>query len=201
MRDARTATGGAAGFAAFSTIVFMTTPAAAQEYCVACTGPNALYRCVLEEARPSGIPLKSLCVKTLAREGRHIACSVRSGTVFDCDAPIKRIDAVAAAERLKASPAAISRDTGARPPPTIIVTPGAPSEVEAPAKAALTPSEKPEHASREGRRPPSGEPETMEALAKNISRSSQNSLNKAGRAIESTTRKTWNCLTSFFKSC
>jgi len=203
MRDARAVASGATGFAAFTTIAIMAAPVEAQEYCVACTGPTALYRCVLEEAKPSGIPLKSLCIKTLAREGRHITCSVRSGTVFDCDAPIKRIDVVSAAQRLKASPVAISRgDAGVRPPaPTAVVTPGAPSDAELLEETASAPPAKPEHGSREGRKPPSDDPDTMATLAKSISRSSKDSLNTAGRAIESTTRKTWNCLASFFKSC
>jgi hypothetical protein len=205
MRDARSAAGGAAGFAAFTAIAFCAAPVVAQEYCVACTGPNALYRCVLEEVRPSGIPLKSLCVKTLAREGRHVTCSIRSGTVFDCDAPIKRIDAVSAAEKIRASPAPQSQqNTAPAPSPTVIVTPGAPSEVAQPAQVETTrprPPEKPEHASSDGRKPPSGNPGTVEGLAKSISRSSKNSLNRAGEAIENTTRKTWNCLASFFKSC
>ncbi|MEZ5816166.1 MAG: hypothetical protein R3D44_03705 [Hyphomicrobiaceae bacterium] len=46
-----------------------------------------------------------------------------------------------------------------------------------------------------------GEPRTVEELAKNVSRSSSETLKKAGDAIKGTTRKTWKCIASFFKSC
>ena len=71
------------------------TPVAAQEYCVACTGPDAVYRCVIEQANSTGMPLKMLCISTLARDGAHGTCAIRQGTVFDCNGPIRRIDDLA----------------------------------------------------------------------------------------------------------
>lgn len=66
--------------------------AEAQEFCVACTEPSAVYRCVIEGARPGGgQPLQVLCVTTMAREGRHATCAIKRGTVFDCDGPVKRV--------------------------------------------------------------------------------------------------------------
>jgi hypothetical protein len=67
---------------------------AAQEYCISCTEPQALYRCVITDARPNDAqPLQMLCITTLAKQGGHATCAVRRGTVFDCDAPIKRVSA------------------------------------------------------------------------------------------------------------
>lgn len=64
----------------------------AQEFCVACAGPPAVYRCVIGDARQAqGQPLQQFCTTTLAREGAHAECGIRKGTVFDCDGPIKRI--------------------------------------------------------------------------------------------------------------
>src|SRR5436190_14434783 len=66
--------------------------AVAQEYCVACSEPNGLYRCVIDGAQPrGGQSLQLLCVTAMAKEGGHATCSVKRGTVFDCDGPVKRI--------------------------------------------------------------------------------------------------------------
>ena len=70
--------------------------ASAQEFCVACNGPPAVYRCVIGDARQAqGQPLQQFCTTTLAREGAHAECGIRKGTVFDCDGPIKRIGGAA----------------------------------------------------------------------------------------------------------
>ena len=64
----------------------------AQEFCVACNGPSAVYRCVIGDARQAqGQPLQQFCTTTLVKEGGHTDCGIRKGTVFDCDGPIKRI--------------------------------------------------------------------------------------------------------------
>ena len=66
--------------------------AEAQEFCVACTEPTAVYRCVIEGARPGGgQPLQVLCVTIMAKEGKHATCGIKRGTVFDCDGPVKRV--------------------------------------------------------------------------------------------------------------
>jgi hypothetical protein len=70
----------------------LTGRAEAQEYCVACTEPPAVYRCVIDGARPGGRhPLQMLCIVAMAKEGRHATCNVRGGTVFDCNGPVKRV--------------------------------------------------------------------------------------------------------------
>ena len=64
----------------------------AQEYCVACTEPGAVYRCVIDGARPGGgQSLQMLCVTSMAKEGKHATCGIKRGTVFDCDGPVKRV--------------------------------------------------------------------------------------------------------------
>lgn len=178
------------------------TTARAQEYCVACSGPDAFYRCVLERAVPTGIPLQFLCVKTLAREGGHATCAVRSGTVFECDAPIRRIDTVSAAERL--SPAAVDAPQEAdspRPLPAVGFAPEAPSGPGQPGMPHSVPADQ-DRPPRDGSEPHERrDPETVEELAKTISRSSKETFVKAGEAIKTTSRKTWDCVSSFFKSC
>lgn len=67
--------------------------AQAQEYCVACTAPDALYRCVIADPRPGvTMPLQEACATAIARDLRHQTCAIkRDVTVFQCDAPIKRV--------------------------------------------------------------------------------------------------------------
>ncbi len=69
------------------------TPAAAQEYCVACTEPDTLYRCVIDGARPgAAASLQVLCISALAKDGRHGTCAVKRGVgVIDCNGAIKRV--------------------------------------------------------------------------------------------------------------
>ena len=66
--------------------------ARAQEYCVSCSEPSAVYRCVIDNAQPGGAqPLQVLCVTALAKAGGHAQCGLKRGTVFDCNGPIKRV--------------------------------------------------------------------------------------------------------------
>jgi len=66
--------------------------AEAQEYCVACSQPDGLYRCVIDGAQPrGGQSLQMLCVTAMAKEGRHATCSVKRATVFECDAAVKHV--------------------------------------------------------------------------------------------------------------
>ncbi|MBV1696384.1 MAG: hypothetical protein KGP27_18130 [Hyphomicrobiales bacterium] len=69
------------------------TVAGAQEYCVSCTEPAALYRCVIDNPRPGATPsLQVLCLTTMAHEGKHGQCTVLRGvTVFQCDGPVRRV--------------------------------------------------------------------------------------------------------------
>ena len=66
--------------------------AAAQEYCVACSEPNGLYRCVIDGAQPrGGQSLQMLCVTAMAKDGKHATCSVKRATVFECDGAVKHV--------------------------------------------------------------------------------------------------------------
>jgi hypothetical protein len=78
-------------------------PARAQEYCVACSEPNAIYRCVIDNAQPGGSqPLQVLCITALAKAGGHGQCAIKKGTVFDCTGPVKRIPWTASADETPA---------------------------------------------------------------------------------------------------
>jgi hypothetical protein len=75
----------------------------AQEYCVACTGPEMMYRCKIEDARPGGgQSLQAFCLRALQKDGGHANCTIQNGTVFDCKGPLKRIPYAAANEPIPA---------------------------------------------------------------------------------------------------
>ena len=158
----------------------LTARAEAQEYCVACTGPSAMYRCIIEGARPGGSqPLQMLCATAMAKEGRHAACNVKGGTVFDCTGPVKRV------------PWAAYNEPGGK---------GAAKEVpklpaaEAPAD---DPSQPPRTVEEMARR-------ANQKTAEQIKKTNEDMKDQAesfGDKVEDTTKKTWRCISSLFTRC
>ena len=170
--------------------------AAAQEYCVTCSGPPAKYRCIIAgdasaAARTSRGQL--LCITELAKSGNHESCSVGRTTATPCEGEPRTVTFTSAAE-------AALPPLGESPPPAS--APSAP-EPQSPAlaagEAAGTPAEAPP-------------PQTVEELAKETAKASGEGLKKAGEAVTDTAKstgaavggavsKTWKCLTSFFTNC
>lgn len=149
---------------------------AAQEYCVACNEPPAVYRCVIENAQPGGaVPLPTLCVNAMAKAGGHVSCALKKGTVFDCQGPVKRVPWTASATDVPAP----------LPPPV-------------PANQAKSDPKEP--------------PKTVEELANRANKQSSQELKKAGETIKDgaqelgnnlgrATKKTFDCVVSFFSKC
>jgi hypothetical protein len=149
--------------------------AAAQEYCVACSEPDAVYRCIIEGAQPGGAqPLQMQCVTAMAKAGGHATCGVRRGTVFQCDGPIKRVPWIAAGEE---TPAPI-----ATPKPS-----EKPADPAAPPKTML---ELTDRASKKTADDMKKAGETMKEGAQNL-----------GDGISSGAKKTWECISSLFFKC
>jgi hypothetical protein len=149
--------------------------AEAQEYCVACTEPGAVYRCVIDGARPGGgQSLQMLCVTTMAKEGKHGTCGIKRGTVFDCDGPVKRVPW-----------------SGADLP---VETPGSNT---AATKPEPDPKEPPKTLLEMAKR---ANEQTAEQM-KQTNDSVKESVKSTGDAIGNATKKTWDCLTSLFKQC
>lgn len=166
--------------------------ASAQEYCVDCKSPDAIYRCVIDNSGRPGVPLKMQCMTALAQSGKHASCSIKGGTVFDCDGPIFRLDA-----RLPVTPPI----SPAAPPPE---KSGATNPTGPPAETKRSEPAAPPSASPKREPQPTktdGTPRTVEALAKEMTKSSSETLDKAGGAIANGARQTWDCIASFFKSC
>ncbi|MFM9940621.1 MAG: hypothetical protein ACKVP7_14150 [Hyphomicrobiaceae bacterium] len=143
---------------------------AAQEICVVCTGPEAAYRCRVEDsAGRASSAARLACITTLAREGQHETCGVKSAqTAGPCVGAERRVSLpVTVPDPLPAAPGMARADEVkvAQPPST----------------------DKP--------------PETVEALAKQVTKSSGEQIKKTGDSIGAAAAKTWGCLTSFFKGC
>src|SRR5215510_8387944 len=92
-----------------------------QEFCVACSDPPGIYRCVIEGAQPrGGQSLQMLCVTAMAKDGGHATCSVKRGTVFECDGAVKRVPWAALdapAQQEGSAPQPWAPATAARPEP------------------------------------------------------------------------------------
>jgi hypothetical protein len=160
--------------------------AEAQEYCVACTGPNAVYRCVIDGAQPGGSqPLQMMCITTMAKEGGHATCGIKRGTVFDCDGPVKRIPW--AALNAPAQPA---------PSQQSAVQPLAPSTAPA-ASPKPDPQEPPQTVLEMAKRANEKTAEQMKKANENMKESARST----GEALAKATKKTWECVSSFFTRC
>jgi hypothetical protein len=175
--------------------------ASALEYCVTCEGPPAMYRCVIDGTADGAgkDPSASLhCISEMATRGKHQQCAVSRGAPFPCPGLTAMVQ-----------------------PPKGMPAPPAAASADAPRPGDLAPRDvttAPEHA--EPPKPePSKVPRTVEELAGQTVRSSQEGLKQAGDAIGGTAKKageqignagsaignaattTWNCLTSLFSSC
>lgn len=167
---------------AFFVLCALTARAEAQEYCVACTGPPAIYRCIIEGARPGGnLPLQTLCTTAMAKEGRHAACNVKGGTVFDCTGPVKRV-------------------------------PWAAYNAPAPKGAAKEASKLPASETPAPADDPNQPPRTVEEMAKRANQKTAEQMKKAnedmkdqvetfGDKVGDSTKKTWRCISSLFTHC
>jgi hypothetical protein len=171
--------------------------AAAQEFCVQCLEPPALYRCVLDGARPGVVPsLQLLCVQRMATQGGHASCSVKRGvTVFDCDAPVKRVTV----DDGRAAPTEPVANSGPGPSSTSVPGSTAP---ENPATAKV-PTGPVGAISGPGAAPPqknpstSNEPTTVLEVAKRAQAATDKEMKKTGDGF----KKAWDCVASLFKRC
>jgi hypothetical protein len=115
-----------------------------------------------------------LCLVAMTREGGHNACSVRGGTVFECDGPVRRVPWAAynvgpKGEAPGPAPAA-ARDPEEGPPRTV-------AEMLARANA-----------------------NTAEQL-RQANETVKNQAQALGKGIDDAGKKTWRCLSSLFSRC
>lgn len=156
-------------------------PAAAQEICVECDGPVAMYRCALPDLerspqfRGSGRAIEYLCITEMARQGKHQRCRVARDFGNVCLGDQKAVSL----SNLSATP----------PPDSGSVDPAAP--LKAPAGQTAD-----------------GAPKTLAEVAritveesKKTAKSAGEQIENAGSAVGGAVKKTWGCLLSFFSAC
>jgi hypothetical protein len=172
-------------------------PVMAESYCVACYNPDAVYRCVIADAREHAAPdprNQVQCIKQLAKSGGHARCSVERFTSVGCSGPERVISPSTAAVPVTPVPKAASP---LGPPP---------SDAQA------------ENAAADGTAVDQP-PKTVEELAKSTVESTKKGLDGVTGTVKSTTekageqiqtvggsigqaaKKSWNCLSSFFSDC
>jgi hypothetical protein len=171
-------------------------PASAESYCVACYGPDAVYRCIVADTPADGSPdprNQVQCIKQLAQTGGHARCSVERFSTGGCNGAEHVIQTARGLAPAAASPA--------------------PSEARTqPSPAA----EDPATASTAGTSQP---PRTVEEMAKGTVESTKrgiddvtgtvkSSTEKAGEqiggvgsAIGTAAKKSWHCVSSLFNDC
>jgi hypothetical protein len=155
-------------------ICLLTVRVEAQEFCVSCAEPAAVYRCVIDGAQPGGSqPLQVLCITAMAKEGHHASCSLKRGTVFDCNGPVKRV-----------SWSAYNPGVPAAMPPAASAEKGAPKQ------GAAAPRAK-----------PGDPPQTVEEMAKRAGGQAGDQVKSVGQKMGEATKKTWNCIVSLLTRC
>ena len=120
-----------------------------------------------------------LCVTAMAKDGKHATCSVKRATVFECDGAVKHVPWAAL-------------EIGQQP------------EAACPCPSSLRPSPR-----RPPRRPRAdAPPQTMVDLAKQANEKTAEQVQKAGQSVKQAgetvkdaTKKTWDCVFSFFTRC
>lgn len=160
----------------FASVAFVAAPSlvSAQEYCVVCTEPNAMYRCQIDQAQAGAAQsMQVACITQLAQQSGHAQCSVkRNVTVFDCDAPVKVISLGAA--------------TAVPPPPQLtapIVAPVTPANPNEPPKTLVEAAQRANEASKK---------QWQETGTK---------LKEAGDATGTFFKRTLTCVGSLFTKC
>jgi hypothetical protein len=175
-----------------------TGTAGAESYCVACYGPEAVYRCVIAGVPATGAPdprNQMQCIKQIATSGGHARCSVERFSVTDCQGTEKVISADAAIPIKKPSNPGLEASERAAPPDASNTTKSEPVST------------------------PPQPPRTVEELAKSAAANTKDGLSEVGGTVKSTTekageqisgigsavgkaaQKSWHCLTSLFSDC
>jgi hypothetical protein len=182
-----------------ATLIAGLSPAIAESYCVACYGPEAVYRCVVSGAPAGGAPdprNQVQCIKQIAKADGHARCSVERFSTAGCTGPERLISPAAAAVTITPVP---GETAGAAAGPEPSPTHNAP---------AVEPAAKEDQP-----------PKTVEEMAKTTVENTKRGLGDVGSSVKSTTKKageqiegvgsaigdaaqqSWNCVKSLFSDC
>jgi hypothetical protein len=169
-----------------------TVRAAAGEVCVVCSGPDATYRCSVDQAsnieryRGGERVLQLMCISELARTGGHTKCRVNRDASGVCVGEARTIG-------LTDLEAALAQGRSAPP-----------GAVEGHETAAPVPGDPPKTVEELARRTTQASSEQLRKAGEVVTGSASSAatgLEKAGDAISGAVKKTWHCITSLFKQC
>lgn len=182
--------------------------ARAESYCVACYGPDAVYRCVVAGAPESAPPdprNQVQCIKQLAKQGSHARCSVERFSTNGCDGPERTISTTAAAvpmvpaNEVRSQAAASS----ASPHPDEELQNSSGSEPAA-AERANTGNEPPRTVEELAKSTVETTKKSIDDVTGNVKSSTEKAgeqIESAGSTIKHAAQKSWNCLSSLFTDC
>lgn len=178
--------------------------AAAQEYCVTCTGPDATYRCVIggeASAAARSARAQFLCITELAKAGAHASCSAARGQNTPCPGETRTV-MFSLADPGAPPPHDASAPQPKRPPP---MTPaGAPAGGHDLAPVAVPP---PEQQQTTAAPPPADtgsageETPPKQSAVEEFADKTGKAVNDTGKAVGHAVKKSWDCVTSLFGDC
>lgn len=197
--------------ACLAAVVSGPTALGAAEYCVACSGPDARYRCAMDGAGLAGDTGAQLaCIQDIARRAGHATCAIDRTPVESCNGTpwtvagspessgteggvivprVREAPPQARQEPSAGRPAAGTRVPGAGESDTVYRPMGA-----EPAGAAETgPAPRATSAGTATARP--------DATAAEGAPAKKSALEKVGEAIGSAAKKSWSCVSSLFSDC
>lgn len=171
------------------------TRAMPAEYCVTCAGPDATYRCEiagLPEGRPQ-TAAQIRCISDIAKAGAHKNCSISRTHSDPCNGPLHTITLERPPEAPLQDPrTAQPREEITTPPGTMLsptfVPPPPPDDNS---QRAAAPSPEADAPQQDEQGNPIG----------NAARAAGQSIDKAGQAVGTAARKSWDCVTSLFRGC
>lgn len=149
------------------------SPAAAQDLCVQCDGPSAMYRCSIADIDKAGSfpgrgkAIEYVCLTQLARQGPHERCRLA-----------RNYGNVCLGDQRTVSWEAPREGEPAEPPP---------------AKAERPSSEPPRTLAEVARNTVEGSKQAVKKTGEQIE--------QAGDAVGGAMKKTWNCLITLFQAC
>lgn len=191
-------------------LAFLATSAEAAEMCVKCTGPDASYDCVVNNASPMDTVTKLYCITALAKEGPHASCAIDRNSTAPCQGTRKEFTIPASTDGGLGAPG--QQNAGA---PAQSLPDG--TTVDAP--SSMAPGDQPPVGEPQDQDVSNAPPKTVQEMvekgtksasdsfaktqktAGNAAKSAGTALEKAGSAVGNAAKTSWKCLSSFFSNC
>ena len=203
--------------------VLLAGAAAAEDYCVVCVSPSAMYRCEIKgtpEGRGVNPKAQLYCITEIAKRGGHESCLVSKSAPVPCPGLMVLLDGPGDAGATVGEAHPQIRDSGTGEPVAETPLPaGAQGGSEA---APATPEQGEAKGSPSIAGAPKNDPaapKTVEELAGKTVEATKDGISKAGSAVTGTAKKagdaitgtaekagdaaksTWKCISSFFSNC